>query len=41
MDTCVGSQLLQPNFTFDPIPTLDAPKGYGLDDRFDHSETTI
>ena len=34
-DTCVGSQLLQPNFTLDPIPTLDAPKGYGLDDRFD------
>ena len=34
-DTCFGSQLLQPNFTLDPILTLDAPKGYGLDDRFD------
>ncbi|MDB3968929.1 alginate lyase family protein [Candidatus Pelagibacter ubique] len=34
-DTCVASQLLQPNFILDPIPTLDAPKGYGLDDRFD------
>ena len=34
-NTCVGSQLLQPNFILDPIPTLDAPKGYGLDDRFD------
>ena len=34
-DTCVGSQLFQPTFTLDPIPTLDAPKGYGLDDRFD------
>ena len=34
-DTCVGFELLQPNFTLDPIPTLDAPKGYGLDDRFD------
>ena len=34
-DICVGSELLQPNFILDPIPTLDAPKGYGLDDRFD------
>ena len=34
-DNCVGFELLQPNFTLDPIPTLDAPKGYGLDDRFD------
>ncbi|MDC0853399.1 alginate lyase family protein [Candidatus Pelagibacter sp.] len=34
-NTCVGSQLLQPNFILDPIPTLDGPKGYGLDDRFD------
>ena len=34
-DICAGSQLFQPNFILDPIPTLDAPKGYGLDDRFD------
>lgn len=35
--SCSSKMLISSDMVFKPIKTLDAPKGYGLDDRFDRA----